>query len=96
HALDLITPNNALHGEKCAVGTILCACLQDQNWKVIKKVLKTIGAPTTADELGVGEKYIIEALVRAREVRPDRYTVLNIRMPDQKRAKEIARVTGVI
>ena len=37
HALDLLTPNKALHGEKCAVGTILCAYLQQRNWKMVRE-----------------------------------------------------------
>jgi glycerol-1-phosphate dehydrogenase [NAD(P)+] len=36
HALDLVEPNSALHGEQCGVGTIMMAYLYDIDWKGIK------------------------------------------------------------
>ncbi len=96
HALDSITPNEALHGEKCAVGTIMCAYLQAGNWKMVRTVLKKIGAPTRAEELGVGSKDIKKALIMARKIRPDRYTILSLKKMDQSAAEEVAKATYVI
>ena len=95
HALDMIAPKPALHGEQCGVGTIMMAYLHGIDWKKIKEVLKVIGAPTTAKELGVEDEYIIRALVEAHKIRP-RYTILGDTGLTWEAAERLARVTGVI
>jgi glycerol-1-phosphate dehydrogenase [NAD(P)+] len=96
HALDQIAPKPALHGEQCGVGTIMMARLHNMDWRRIRKTLKKVGAPTTAEELGMEPKHIIEALVKANEIRPDRYTILDERTLNYDLAEKLARVTGVI
>jgi len=96
HALDLIAPNNALHGEQTGVGTILMACLQGSNWRRIKSKLEKVGSPTTAKELGVESQDIIDSLVRARQIRPERYTILNEKVLTEKTATKLAKKTRVI
>ena len=51
-------------------------------------------APTTADELGIDEATVIEALTSAHEIR-DRYTILGDGISEAA-AREAAAVTGVI
>ncbi|HPS89117.1 MAG TPA: NAD(P)-dependent glycerol-1-phosphate dehydrogenase, partial [Methanosarcina vacuolata] len=53
HALDKIAPKPALHGEQCGVGTIMMMYLHGGNWQEIREALKKIGAPVTAEELGI-------------------------------------------
>jgi len=96
HALDLIAPKSAMHGEQCGVGTIMMAYLQERNWKKIKATLRKVGAPTTAKELGIEPEHIIQALVQARTIRPERYTILEERKLNYDSAKKIAEATGVI
>ena len=96
HSLDLIEPNGALHGERCGVGTIMMAYLYDIDWNGIKDTLQKAGAPTTAEELGVEPESIINALVQACTIRPERYTILNTKQLDYDSAKNLAKVTGVI
>jgi len=96
HALDLIASKPGLHGEQCGVGTIMMAYLYKMNWKRIKETLEKVGAPTTAAELGIEPKYIIEALVRARVIRPERYTILEEKRLGYDSAEKIAKATGVI
>ncbi|PXF61564.1 MAG: hypothetical protein C4B59_03160 [Candidatus Methanogaster sp.] len=50
--------------------------LHDGNWQQIRAALQTVGAPTTATELGIPDQCIIDALVHASEIRPERYTIL--------------------
>ena len=95
HALDMIAPKPALHGEQCGVGTIMMAYLHGIDWRGIRKVLKVIGAPTTAKELGVEDEYIVRALVEAHKIRP-RYTILGDTGLTWEAAERLARVTGVI
>jgi len=96
HALDLVAPNTAMHGEQCGVGTIMMAYLYKMDWKGIKATLQKAGAPTTAEELGVEPKSVIEALVRACTIRPERYTILEEKRLSYDSAEKLAKATGVI
>ena len=96
HALAMIAPKPALHGEQCGVGTIMCAYLHGANWQLIKDVLHRVGAPTTAKELGIEAEYIIEALTKAHSIRPERYTILGESGLTKEAAQRVASITGVI
>jgi glycerol-1-phosphate dehydrogenase [NAD(P)+] len=85
-----------LHGEQCGIGAIMMVYLHGGDWQLVKRTLKKIGAPTTSEELGVSKKKIIEALVRAHEIRPERYTILGETGLTQDAARKLAKITGVI
>jgi glycerol-1-phosphate dehydrogenase [NAD(P)+] len=95
HRLDAIAPKPALHGEQCAVGTIMMMKLHGGDWENMKEILIKIGTPTTARELEIEPKYIIQSLTEAHTVRPDRYTVLGEGLTEGV-AVELAESTGVI
>ncbi len=95
HALDGLAPKPALHGEQCGVGAIMMMYLHGGNWQEIRSALKTIGAPTSAAELGIKEEYIIQALLHAHEIRPERYTILGAGLT-REAAEKAARITKVI
>ena len=96
HALDKIAPGIGLHGEKCGLGSIMMAKLQGQDWKKIIKTLKDVGAPTTAKQIGLESNMIIEALMIAQELRPERYTILKEIKMTKKVAMNLAKITKVI
>jgi len=96
HALDIIAPGRALHGEQCGVGTIMMMYLHGGDWRRIRNALKIIGAPTTASELGVSDEQIIKALTMAHTIRPERYTILGDSGITEDAAENLARTTGVI
>lgn len=95
HALDMIAEKPAMHGEQCGVGTIMMAHLHGKDWKKIKTTLQILGAPTTAEELGVKKEDIVNALTMAHTIRPDRYTILGDGL-SRDAAEGLARETGVI
>ena len=95
HYLTMTAPKPALHGEQCGVGTILCAYLHGANWELIRDVLKKIGAPTNADELGIEPKYVVEALTKAHTIRPERYTILGESGLTKEAAQRVVNITGV-
>ena len=96
HALDKIAPGKGLHGEKCGIGSIMMAKLQGQDWKKIVKTLKDVGAPITAKQIGLERKEVIDALIMAQDLRPERYTILKeVEMTDRK-AWNLAKITKVI
>ncbi len=96
HALDSLVEKPALHGEQCGVGTIIMMYLHGGDWKEIKRALQNVNAPTTARGLDLTEEDVVEALVRAPEIRPERYTILGNRRMDRRAAEAAAKETGVI
>ena len=96
HALDKIAPGKGLHGEKCGIGSILIAKLQGQDWKKIVKTLKEVGAPTTAKQIGLKKHEIINALMMAQGLRPERYTILKEIEMTERKAMNLAKITNVI
>jgi glycerol-1-phosphate dehydrogenase [NAD(P)+] len=96
HALDIIRPNHALHGERCGIGTIMMAYLHGQDWKRIRDALKQLGAPTNAQELGVEREDVLKALEMAATIRPERYTILNKLSLCKEAYEHLAKVTEVI
>jgi len=96
HALDIVAPNKALHGEQCGLGTIMMAKLHGIEWETIRDTLKKVGAPVTAREVGIPAEHIVEALLKAPQIRPERYTILNEKRLTRKTAYELAKTTGVI
>lgn len=96
HALDSIDEELALHGEQCGVGTIIMLHHRgDKRWKNVKNLLKKIGAPTTAKELGISHKILVKALVKAPKIR-DRYTILDQKPLNESQARQLLSKTGVI
>ena len=96
HALDIQGENNGLHGEKVGLGTILMAKLQGINWEKIVKALEDINAPTNGQDIGLDDKRIVKAILQAKKIRPDRYTILERINLDERSAISLARSTNVI
>ena len=96
HALDKIAPGIGLHGEKCGIGSIIMAKLQGQDWKKIIKTLKDVDAPTTAKQIGLKSDMVVEALMIAQELRPERYTILKEIKMTKKKALNLAKITKII
>jgi glycerol-1-phosphate dehydrogenase [NAD(P)+] len=96
HYLDMVAPDAGLHGEKCGIGTIMMARLHGADWRRIRTALKNVGAPVEASQIGVDDSKVIESLVKASSIRPDRYTILSRKRLTRKSATALARTTGVI
>ncbi|MFZ0892395.1 MAG: NAD(P)-dependent glycerol-1-phosphate dehydrogenase [Thermoplasmata archaeon] len=96
HALDRGARQPSLHGEQCGVGSIMMMYLHGGDWGRLRSALRTIGAPTTARELGVTAQEVIDALVAAHQIRPERYTILGDNGLSRDAAERLATVTGVI
>ncbi len=96
HALDRVARTPGLHGEQVGVGAIMMLYLHGADWRRIRTALHTIGAPTTARELGVTPEEVVESLVLAHSLRPERYTILGDNGLTREAAEKLALVTGVI
>ncbi len=96
HYLDMVAPDSGLHGEKCGIGTIMMARLHGIDWKRVRSALRKVGAPVEASQIGVDDSKIVESLVKASSIRPDRYTILSRKKLGKKSAAALAKATGVI
>jgi glycerol-1-phosphate dehydrogenase [NAD(P)+] len=95
HALDMIKPNHAMHGEQCGVGTIIMAYLHRANWRRIKDTLQKLGAPTDACDLSVEKEDVVKALEMAVTIRPERYTILKKLKLNREFCEKTAKITEV-
>ncbi|HEX9816744.1 MAG TPA: NAD(P)-dependent glycerol-1-phosphate dehydrogenase [Candidatus Thermoplasmatota archaeon] len=96
HMLDRLVPGGAMHGEQCGVGSILMMKLHGGDWEQIRDTLKAIRAPIDAKGLNIPSEKIIEALMGAHKIRPDRYTVLGDKGLTRAKAEKLAKETGVV
>jgi len=78
HALDKLAPGKALHGESCGIGTIISMYLHGGDWRGIRTSLRSIGAPVTPRELGIDDAIVVEALLMAKTIRPERFTIFDM------------------
>jgi glycerol-1-phosphate dehydrogenase [NAD(P)+] len=96
HALDRVAAHPSLHGDQCGVGAIMMMYLHGGDWQKVQGALRTIGAPTSAKELGVSSEEVVNALVLAHTLRPERYTILGDNGLTRDAAERLAGRTGVI
>ena len=96
HAMDIVAPGKGLHGEKCGMGTIMMAKLHGLDYDQIKSALTTIGCPVTASEIGATNDEIVKALILARSIRKERYTILEEAKLTEETARKLAKEVGVI
>jgi glycerol-1-phosphate dehydrogenase [NAD(P)+] len=94
HALDRLAPGKALHGESCGIGTIILMYLHGGDWKGIRASLKAIGAPTTPREIGISDETAVDALLMAKTIRPERFTILDMGLTRES-AEKIVRMLYV-
>ncbi|RLG75945.1 MAG: NAD(P)-dependent glycerol-1-phosphate dehydrogenase, partial [Thermoprotei archaeon] len=59
-------------------------------------IVKSLGLPATARELGVKDVDVIKALTIAHTIRPERYTILGESGLTWEAAEKLAKITGVI
>jgi glycerol-1-phosphate dehydrogenase [NAD(P)+] len=78
HALDRLAPGRALHGESCGIGTIISMYLHGGDWRGIRSSLKMIGAPVTPAEVGIDDAVAVDALLMAKTIRPERFTIFDM------------------
>uniref|UniRef100_A0A075GXD9 Glycerol-1-phosphate dehydrogenase [NAD(P)+] n=2 Tax=Methanobacteriati TaxID=3366610 RepID=A0A075GXD9_9EURY len=94
HWLDANAGSPALHGEQCGVGSVVTMQLHGGDWQRIRDTLAAAGAPVTAEQLGLEDAIVLEALREAHTIRPQRYTILDREPPET--IERAARETGVV
>ena len=95
HSFNRIAPGIALHGELCGLGTIVMMYLHGGDWETIREALRQVGSPTSASQLGIDPETVVEALMNAHRIRPERYTILDTGL-SRDAAWKAAETTGII
>jgi glycerol-1-phosphate dehydrogenase [NAD(P)+] len=97
HAVEYIAgKNSGLHGERVGIGTILMAKLHGLDWERIAQTLASFGAPTRGKQINLTDDEVVQALVLAGTLRPERFTILNKEKLDKDKAASLARAVKVI
>jgi glycerol-1-phosphate dehydrogenase [NAD(P)+] len=97
HALEYITDGNCgLHGERVGLGTIIMSKLYGMDFEGIIAVLENVKAPVKANQINLTEKDVVQSLLIAQDLRPERYTILSKTKLDKKSAYELAKSSKVI
>ncbi len=100
HALDLLARQLGfkppLHGEVVAIGTLMMAYLHGLRWRKLKKIMKIVGLPLDVREIGLDRDIIIEALLLAHKIRPDRYTILGSDGLTRTAAEQLVDTIGIV
>jgi glycerol-1-phosphate dehydrogenase [NAD(P)+] len=97
HALEYITGGNCgLHGERVGIGTIIMSKLYGMDFEGIITVLENVKAPVKANQINLSEKDVVQSLLIAQDLRPERYTILSKTKLDKKTAYELAKSAKVI
>ena len=94
HWLDANCETPALHGEQCGLGSIVTMYLHGGDWEKIRDTLSAVNAPITARGLGIDEELILSAFVKSKEIRPQRYTILD--KSSEEQIEKAVLSTGVI
>jgi glycerol-1-phosphate dehydrogenase [NAD(P)+] len=97
HAVEYIAgKNSGLHGERVGIGTILMAKLHGLDWERIAETLALFGAPTRGKQINLTEDEVVQSLVLAGSLRPERFTILSKEKLNKNKAASLARAVKVI
>lgn len=94
HALDAqLGDRAALHGEQVAVGTLLIAAAHASPLLApLQRLFARVGLPASPEALGITRPELVEAVLAAPSLRPDRWTILSERFRDAASIGELAGV----
>ena len=83
-------------GIACHAFITRIAVHQDLDASEFERELQEKHAPVSAAQIGITESEVVDALLNAPSIRPDRFTILSQKKLNREMALELARSTGVI
>ncbi len=92
---DRFDNSKSTHGFQVGLGTVIAMYLHGGDWKKILSILQAVKHPLTFQELGIDRDILIETLMNAHTIRPERYTILGDGLT-RKAAVNVLEATGVI
>lgn len=97
HALDKLSYNSEFpvsHGHRTGLISMIMMYLHGGDWKRIRNVLVGVGAPISLKEIGFDRDVLLEAMLEAHKIRPERYTILAEGLTKQAAVNAIEK-TGI-
>ena len=99
HYLDMNLKRRIPHGIQCALGALPMALYHEKyndnwwkdeyDWMRIKILMEKAGIPLTLKDAEIPENLMIQAMVEAWKIRPNRYTILHKRKLDPTEARKL-------
>ena len=74
----------------------MMAKLHGLDWEIIAETLENVGAPTTAKQIKLNAHQVVNSLLIAQSLRPDRYTILTKVKLDKHSAMDLAKSVKVL
>ena len=98
HALDELYNHGLPHGIVVGIGTIGAAMLQGRDYTILVDLLKSYGIDLNPARRGITEEMFVKAWVYAKDVRKERYTILNTMemMPKQYRIEKFREMYRIM
>ena len=99
HYLDMNLKRRVPHGIQCALGALPMALYHERynenwwkgeyDWMKIKILMERAGIPLTLKDAEIPEDLMVQAMVEAWKIRPNRYTILHKRKLDPIEARKL-------
>ncbi len=89
HSLDENFELNILHGLQVALGSVVSCIFQGRDYTPIVRFLKRYNVDVSPLRLGITKEIFVEAWLKAKSSRPDRFSVLNIIDINSKNLEDI-------
>ena len=106
HYLDMNLRERLPHGIQCALGTLPMAAyheLRNPDWwedegyrlNALRGYFHEVGLPASLHEVKVPVEVMVNAVVEAWKIRPNRYTILHKFKPDKSEALRLLKISGL-
>ncbi len=96
HALEKYGKGSTIHGEQCAMGSLVSMYMHGGNWKLLAETYSKIGLSVSAGDYGINEQVAIDSLRTAHSIRPERFTILGNTDLSEGASRKALEITGVI
>ena len=96
HNLENLAPGKAIHGEQCAIGSVVSMFLHWGDWKSLVSTYSKFGLSIKARDYGIPEDLMIEAVRTAHRIRKERYTILGEVDLSREASQNALYITGIL
>ncbi|MCL4332055.1 MAG: NAD(P)-dependent glycerol-1-phosphate dehydrogenase [Candidatus Thermoplasmatota archaeon] len=96
HAMEMTGKGNAIHGEYCAMGTVVSMYLHGGDWQSLKNAFNSLHLSVRARDYGIPDEDAINALSTAHNIRPERFTILGDVDLARGASEKALETTGII
>ncbi len=96
HALEMYNPGESIHGEQCAIGSVVSMFLHGGDWQMLAAAYSRMGLSIKAKDYKIPDSVIIKALATAHSIRSERYTILGEKDISLNASEKALEITGII